>query len=130
MAIISFLPGWTRRDVEHGQNAFQRDRVKDHRDTNHMPARMNDLDRDSEGKRKAYWQERRVVLLAAARAGTVTGAVDRKEAAFPDTAATNRAHLPGGFRTSSPRTPQVLEALLAASRDFAIFAPRVVSVNS
>jgi hypothetical protein len=55
---MSFLPGWTRRDVEHGQNALERDRVKDRRDTNHVPTRMNDLDRDPEGKRKTYRQER------------------------------------------------------------------------
>ena len=62
-----------------------------------MPARMNDLDRDSEGKRKAYRQERRVVLLAAKMASTVSGAMYRKEATFPDTAPTNRACLPGGL---------------------------------
>jgi hypothetical protein len=94
---MSFLPAWTRRDVEHGQNAFQRDRVEDRRNTNHMPPRMNDLDRDSEGKRKADRQERRAVLLAAARASPVTGAMDRKEATFPAATSTNRACLPGGL---------------------------------
>jgi hypothetical protein len=77
MAIMSFLPGWTRRDVEHGQNAFQRDRIKDRRNTNHMPPRMNDLDRDSEEKREADRKERRVVLLAAAMASTVASGVTR-----------------------------------------------------
>jgi hypothetical protein len=58
---------------------------------------MNDLNRDSEGKRKAYRQERRVVLLAATMASTVTGAVYRKGATFPDAALTSRARLLGGF---------------------------------
>jgi len=62
-----------------------------------MPTRMNDLDRDSEGKRKAYRQERRVVLLAATMASTVTAATYRKEATFPDAAPANRARLLGGF---------------------------------
>jgi hypothetical protein len=77
MAIMSFLPGWICRDVEHGQNAFQRDRIKDRRNTNHMPPRMNDLDRDSEEKREADRKERRVVLLAAAMASTVASGVTR-----------------------------------------------------
>jgi hypothetical protein len=66
MAIMSFLPGWTRRDIEHGQNAFQRDRIKDRRNTNHMPTRMNDLDRRSDGKGKSDGKERRAIPLAAA----------------------------------------------------------------
>jgi hypothetical protein len=66
MAIMSFLPGWTCRDVEHGQDAFQRDLIKDRRNTNHMPPRMNDLDRDSDGKGKSDGKERRGIPLAAA----------------------------------------------------------------
>jgi hypothetical protein len=70
---MSFLPRGATRDVEHGQNARKRDRIKDRRNANHMPTRMNDLDRDSEGKREAYRQERRAVLIAAAMAITVAG---------------------------------------------------------
>jgi hypothetical protein len=62
-----------------------------------MPPRMNDLDRDSEGKGKADRQERRVVLLAAARVGTITDATYRKEATFADAAPANWARLLGGF---------------------------------
>jgi hypothetical protein len=65
MAIISFLPGWPRRDIEHGQNAIQRDRIKDRRNANDMPTRMNDLDRDSNGKGKSDGKERRAIPLAA-----------------------------------------------------------------
>jgi hypothetical protein len=94
MAIMSFLPGWTRRDIEHGQNAFQRDRIKDRRNTNHMPTRMDDLDRDSEGKREAYWQESRAVFLAVTMASTLTSGMCRKQAASPNSAPMNRARLP------------------------------------
>jgi hypothetical protein len=75
---------WPRRDVEYGQNALERDRIKDRRNANHMPTRMNDLDRDSEGKRQAYRQERRVVLIAAATASTVAGIAPTNQTRLAD----------------------------------------------
>jgi hypothetical protein len=97
MAIMSLLSGWPRRVVEHGQNAIEHYRIKDRRNANHMPTRMNDLDRDSEGKRKVYRQEGRVVFLAIAMATIVTGGVSRTQTAAPTTAPTNLARLTDGF---------------------------------
>jgi hypothetical protein len=75
MAIMSFLPAWPRRDVEHGQNAFQHDRIKDRRHTNHMPTRMDDLDRRSDGKGKSDGKERRAIPLTV----TITARVGRPD---------------------------------------------------
>jgi hypothetical protein len=50
---------------------------------------MNDLDRDSQGKRQAYRQESSVVVLAAARANTVTAARYRTWATSPHTSPTD-----------------------------------------
>src|SRR3990172_1145859 len=81
-AITSLRPRCTRRRVDLRQDATQRGRVEDRRNTNHVPTRMNHLDRAPDGKRETHGQETRDAPL-------VTATANR-----PTSSATNRSALP------------------------------------
>jgi hypothetical protein len=52
-------------EIEHRQNATQRRRVKERRNTNHVPARMDDFDGNAEGQGHRHSQEGRFLRVDA-----------------------------------------------------------------